>query len=233
MERGRKMGWFRNEQWRDVIHEHYDAWMLASGEVYWRCTEWQDPDYDCGTRDEVLREAKEYKLLYVTYTVMEKIDKNTDLDSMPLWELAEEVTALKNGTWEVTPESLMRKLRKACGLMNQVFNKGVVSEKPGDADSNMPTADELPEEVVTAPGGNGAPPQLKTPTEKRDEWLYAESLKGTAYDSLVRKLAKKPVTWPRIETAQGIRAAILRYAKRHDLPLPPTRQRGRPPRSKN
>ncbi len=53
-------------------------------------------------------------------------------------------------------------------------------------------------------------------TEARDKWVYNECCKGTAYDSIARKLPKKNANWEIIETKQGILACAKRYAKRHE-----------------
>jgi len=68
----------------------------------------------------------------------------------------------------------------------------------------------------------------ETPDHKRNAWLYEQCCKGTAYKSIIRKLRKKPKSWERIETAQGIRAAVKRYLEnRPNLAPPPARQKGR------
>lgn len=70
-----------------------------------------------------------------------------------------------------------------------------------------------------------------TAAEERDRWIYTECRKGTPYEGIIRQLRRKPDDWERIESAQGIRSAAQRYAKKHRLPEPETRQPGRP--SKN
>jgi hypothetical protein len=60
--------------------------------------------------------------------------------------------------------------------------------------------------------------------EKRDRWIYEQAFAGVAYDEIVRRLKKKPRTWPRIETKQGVRDRAFAYAKRKALPEPMPRQ---------
>ncbi len=61
-------------------------------------------------------------------------------------------------------------------------------------------------------------------TEARDHWIYEECCRHVAYDTIALKLQKMPQEWDRIESKQGIRAAAVRYAKRHDLSPIPERQ---------
>ena len=72
--------------------------------------------------------------------------------------------------------------------------------------------------------------QYHSPNEARDKWIYDEAMKGTAWSKIAEKLKKKPKGWTRID-ADGCRRAATRYAEKHHLPLPPTRQRGRPKRT--
>jgi hypothetical protein len=83
------------------------------------------------------------------------------------------------------------------------------------------------EKPAKAEGSNGAD---LTPKEQRDKWIYHECMKGTPYQTIAIRLNKKPKKWSRIESANGIKMAAERYAERHSLPKPPTRQSGRCPR---
>lgn len=72
------------------------------------------------------------------------------------------------------------------------------------------------------------------PVDARDAWIYAECVKGTPHDDIQRELERRVGSqdpefqaWALIETAAGIRQAANRYAERHNLDLPPTRQPGR------
>lgn len=69
--------------------------------------------------------------------------------------------------------------------------------------------------------------------DNRDNWIYNEAMKGTEWDSIIRKQRKKPEKWERINSVQGIKDAAKRYARRHDLPQPPSRQAGRQPKRKS
>lgn len=84
-------------------------------------------------------------------------------------------------------------------------------------------------------GGDDEKPQPKpltdSPHDPRDKWLYEECRKGTAYTTILIRLKRKPKSWERLESVQGIRGAVKRYCKRHNLPEPPKRQKGRKARS--
>lgn len=87
-----------------------------------------------------------------------------------------------------------------------------------------------------APSSITDPPQqseaiASSPNEPRDKWIYDECCKGTVYKTIISRLGHKPKSWGRISSAQGIRSAIKRYCKRHNLPEPPPRQKGRKARS--
>jgi hypothetical protein len=55
-------------------------------------------------------------------------------------------------------------------------------------------------------------------TEARDRWIYQQGFKGAAFTSVAFRLTKKPKSWARIDSKQGIQQAAARYANRHDLP---------------
>jgi hypothetical protein len=61
-------------------------------------------------------------------------------------------------------------------------------------------------------------------TESRDRWIYEQCCKLVPYDTISIQLRRKPKSWERIESKQGIRAAAIRYAKANNLPQIPTRQ---------
>ncbi len=71
-------------------------------------------------------------------------------------------------------------------------------------------------------------PSVASANDQRDKWIYAQAIKGTAWASIKRALDRKPETWERIETENGVKDAAKRYADRHSLPPPPRRKRGRP-----
>ena len=70
--------------------------------------------------------------------------------------------------------------------------------------------------------------QLDAATEARDKWIYDQCKKGTVFSTIINRLSKRPKSWGRIGSVQGIKDAAKRYANRHNLPLPPRRKRGRP-----
>ncbi|MGI6417837.1 MAG: hypothetical protein ACOX1P_19465 [Thermoguttaceae bacterium] len=72
-----------------------------------------------------------------------------------------------------------------------------------------------------------------TPAEQRNRWIYGEVMKGTPYQAIIQKLAKKPVDWERIYHPQGVAAAAKRFAVAHKLEMPQPRKPGRPKRRIN
>jgi hypothetical protein len=77
----------------------------------------------------------------------------------------------------------------------------------------------------TARNGQGVPARVRDKAvDARDRWIYAECCKGIAYDTMARALTKKPASWPRIDSKQGIQNAAKRYAQRHNLAPIPKRQ---------
>jgi hypothetical protein len=66
------------------------------------------------------------------------------------------------------------------------------------------------------------------PPDKRGEWIYHKVMKGDRFSAIIRALDKKPKTWERIGTVNGIKNAANSYANKHGLPLPPPRKKGRP-----
>ena len=76
------------------------------------------------------------------------------------------------------------------------------------------------------PGNVGNPeahtgsPSVVSANDDRDKWIYGQATKGRTWASIMRALNKKPATWERIGTENGIKDAAKRYAKRHNLPAP-------------
>jgi hypothetical protein len=63
--------------------------------------------------------------------------------------------------------------------------------------------------------------------EARDNWLYQQSLDvSKPYRVVVSELAKQCAArgWQPIDSVNGVRFAVARYAKRHGKELPPRRQ---------
>ncbi len=60
--------------------------------------------------------------------------------------------------------------------------------------------------------------------ESRDKWIYQQCMNLVPYDTIAIRLRKKPKSWERIASKQGIRAAAVRYAERHNLDEIPVRQ---------
>ena len=89
--------------------------------------------------------------------------------------------------------------------------------------TNLPALASLIEQEAN--GERETPP---TPEDRRNEWFYDEWCKGSPWGNIRRRLNKKPKTWPRIDSDNGIRLAARRYADKHGLPHPPSRKAGRP-----
>ena len=79
--------------------------------------------------------------------------------------------------------------------------------------------------------GNEPNPTATGRNEARDKWIYEQCYKGTEHGTIIRRLKQKPKSWARIQSVQGIRGAVKRYCKRHNLAEPPKRQKGRKPHS--
>jgi hypothetical protein len=64
----------------------------------------------------------------------------------------------------------------------------------------------------------------------RDKWIYEHIMKGIPYKQIEAELKNKAnlLRWRRISGVNSIKAAAVRFATRHELPLPPSRQPGRP-----
>jgi hypothetical protein len=62
--------------------------------------------------------------------------------------------------------------------------------------------------------------------EARDKWLYQQCCNGVPYKEIQSRLEEegRRKGWRKIGSVQGIRAAALKYAERHQLPAPPSRQ---------
>lgn len=67
-----------------------------------------------------------------------------------------------------------------------------------------------------------------TANDARDEWLYDLAMKTVAWGTIRMRLAKKPKSWERIDSDNGVKKAARAYAHRHGLPVPPPRKAGRP-----
>ncbi len=76
-------------------------------------------------------------------------------------------------------------------------------------------------------------PPLETAADKRNKWLYEQCCKGTPYVEIRLKLKKKPASWERLDTDQGVKDAARRYAEKNNLPLPASRKSGRPTKRKS
>jgi hypothetical protein len=75
-------------------------------------------------------------------------------------------------------------------------------------------------------------PIATTANEDRDRWIYEQCCALVKYSSIKRALANNEEGWMPISSTSGLKLAAKRYAVRHNLPLPPSRQPGRRKRKK-
>jgi hypothetical protein len=115
---------------------------------------------------------------------------------------------------ELTPDSCFGMPDAAESLLHWAADQGAATgENRGQRDTK---------------GDQNIPPDVASANDPRDKWIYAQAIKGVAWGAIRRKLDKKPAAWERIETDNGVKDAATRYAKRHNLSLPPPRKAGRP-----
>jgi hypothetical protein len=60
------------------------------------------------------------------------------------------------------------------------------------------------------------------------KWMYNLCMQGTSYGTIRVRLNKKPKAWPRYNSDNGVKKAIVAYAKRNNLPEPSPRKAGKP-----
>jgi len=62
--------------------------------------------------------------------------------------------------------------------------------------------------------------------ESRDQWIYGLCCRGLSHKKIIGQLNVRcpKEGWDRINSVQGVRAAAIRYAERHDLPKPASRK---------
>lgn len=65
-------------------------------------------------------------------------------------------------------------------------------------------------------------------SEECRQWIYEQVMAGVKYDKIKKALKEKPTKWPPYTTRQGLKAAAMKYALEHELPLPRPRPPGRP-----
>jgi len=77
---------------------------------------------------------------------------------------------------------------------------------------------------------DAAPPAVRrdNKTEARDAWIYRQAVKGVAYSVVRSELKRKTNGWGKLSSDNGVKAAAMRYAKRHNLQLPAPRKASRP-----
>lgn len=71
-----------------------------------------------------------------------------------------------------------------------------------------------------------SPPEIVTPNDPRDEWLYRQDCEGRPSKEIEEDLEKlcKKYDWTPLSSWKAIRAATTRYAKRKGKDAPPIRQ---------
>jgi hypothetical protein len=76
--------------------------------------------------------------------------------------------------------------------------------------------------------------ETKTPTfppqsaDARNQFIYKEALKATPWRK-IREAVNQNHEWERLDCDNGAKDAARRFARRYNLPEPPTRRPGRPP----
>ena len=72
--------------------------------------------------------------------------------------------------------------------------------------------------------------QTAPPNGRQEEtwfkWMYDLAMNNVSYGTIRRRLEKKPKTWPRYDSDNGVKYAIRRYADRNKLPVPAPRKAG-------
>jgi len=117
-------------------------------------------------------------------------------------------------------------------------------EQPGNlapAIEVAPSADPSPDDGER--GHDAKPPSprlagIMNENDGRDQWLYDQCCDGTPYSRIILTLGElanrdgKHPEWGSLDSAQSVKAAVERYCRRHEKPLPPRRQAGRRPKCK-
>ena len=92
-------------------------------------------------------------------------------------------------------------------------------------------ADLTPEQIVSALKKNAASEDADDIRDEALSWMYELAMQGVPYPHILRQLKRKPPTWPRYSSENGLKNAILMWAIRKKLPEPEPRRPGRPPGS--
>jgi hypothetical protein len=99
---------------------------------------------------------------------------------------------------------------------------------PGHSDVSSERTSAVPVDLAAAPGP--ASSKVKGSRDKkleaRDRWIYERCMSGMAYGVVKFQLRPQCARkgWRMIASIQGIRNAAVKYALRHDMPVPPSRQ---------
>jgi hypothetical protein len=117
--------------------------------------------------------------------------------------------------------------RLAGETLKALQTRHVEDRSEADRAQSSDEADRVQSSDEDAKAGEEATLVWDAATEARNRWLYAECVKGTPYDAIIRALGGRK-RWERILTIQGIKKAANAYAKRHGLPPIPRRHAGRP-----
>ena len=88
--------------------------------------------------------------------------------------------------------------------------------------------------AIAAPAGQSLSGDVKpngstivSANENRNKWIYGQAVKGTPWQTIKNRLAKKKRCRV-LESIPGLRSAAKGYAQRHGLPPIPARKSGRP-----
>ena len=142
---------------------------------------------------------------------------------------------MTSGIWRKVEHYHVADLRRIAafrgiGLDEDVLQAAVAQNTPEAV--KPPAARESGADTAAGNGHTGGaaptatPPESTNGNEGRGRWLYDEWKAGTKWERIKERLAKRPEFDP-IESIAGVKVAVKRYAKRHNLPFSP-RVPGRP-----
>ena len=200
-------------EWEGLLRE-CGRWWEDSAEIYWRAKDWQD--------ERAFLEDVEYDLPEgVSYNNYRRELLRED-DGLGFSKRTARIATWIGQNSNLDPSPLWAVYEELEAMQTDDWEV-----TPGSVIRAVRLAKRLVDRIIDR---ETATPE--SPAEQRNRWIYHECRAGIAYESIMRELSTKPTNWERIYNAQGISAAAKRYAKKHNLPLPKTRQRGRPTKQK-
>jgi len=141
----------------------------------------------------------------LTYRLMNLCDEHTRIDTAPFWDFWRQVEVQTGRSAlgsKVSQQAMETLLMRCVGLLDRLRLLGITTEPPA--------------------------PQRDKAMEARDKWIYEQAIKVVPWETIKRRLTKKPKGWERLGSVSGVKKAAFTYAKRHNLPPPPPRKAGRP-----